>query len=591
MDPENSPQVSVFSDLETLCFLANKPLPHKRIRLFSEAANDYTGHLDTLQSTMTGLEPPTQHIPILPSAFVVDDARSQSPSPHPCASPKHYANNGYYHQRRPRESLGKTTTFSPPKSSTNTVDLLALGGPDGSSTISGMQVLKEYNTNDPLEPPIMESRRGHSSLASCSHAPITLPTNSPSHVLENNQIPSSILLSPEISPQTLDIVWSPHESVESYPSFDSDFAILPSMEATITSCPSSSNLALQQQALRGDFGSAQNHFSTVPNMKNHQVCGLVFEAFKNPENPHGGLVNNPFLSTVNCHESLRTILAIKILFENCKQVEDPSLTIPRTKVYKAYYTICQKLMYKNPTTTNSSDLQQNFILGPSALGKVIKYVYPTLVTKRLGKRGTSKAHYVGITWNESVVDEEVSFPVDRKLLHSFVECSSSYPGFDFSPRSWRETPNSSPKPSEWAKDTMEKSLNVLRNYDIDFEPLQEGIYGGRFSTDCFSSTVIAAVEKLSSSSASKETFLHLYLAVILLILPSIIASDQEVSRVCKVQLRESVKKCIAQLESEVGALPCVNRTDRTKFTRILSKLTVLNEMTSCSVKTQYSSAV
>ncbi|GEQ67971.1 hypothetical protein JCM33374_g1637 [Metschnikowia sp. JCM 33374] len=692
MDPENGSEVSVLSDLETLPFFENNPLQDKRPRRFSEAASDDTGYLDLLQSTMNGLEPPflvSQYTPILPSSFAVDDARSQSPSPHPCASPNHSADKGYYHKRRPRDPLGKSTTFSPPKSSTNIVDLLALGGPDGTSTISRVQVLEEYNTNDPLEPPIRKPCSENAPLVSCSHAQISLSTNSPSDALDHDQIPSSKLLSSEISPQTLDIVWRPHEASISYSNLESDYAITPSMEPTYAFCTSSSNIGPQStreahesfqklapllnsarkrnfisvlvnvlhecddnlslddfytmlynnNPLGEIFGSAQNHFSTVSDMRGHELCGLVFEIFKNPGNSHGGLVNNPFLSTVNCHESLRTILAIKILSSTFRKVHDQSLTIPRAKFYKAYYIICQKLMYKHSRTTNSLGLQQTVIFSQSAMGRVIKSVYPTLMTKRLGKRGTSKAHYMGMTWNESFMDAEVLSlldlefseirdhfglregskrkhseletteaenkrlkfntiaakpqwsPLDHNSVYSFVECSSSYPGFDFSPRSWRETPNSLPKHSEWAKGTMEKSLNVLKGYDIDFGPLQEGICGGSFSTDSFSSTVIAAVGKLSGISASKETFLHLYLAVILLIMPFMISSDQELSRVRKVQLRESVKTCIAQLESEVATLPYVDRKDLTKFTRILSKLTVLNEMTSCCVKKPYAKAV
>ncbi|GEQ67970.1 hypothetical protein JCM33374_g1636 [Metschnikowia sp. JCM 33374] len=396
--------------------------------------------------------------------------------------------------------------------------------------------------------------------------------------------------------------------------------------------------------------------SSSQNKKGLQLCHLVLDAFKTNGTPQGGFINNPKLSSITFHEVSRTFLAMAIIFACLKEEKDQSLAIPRTVFYKAYYIMCQKLIFKSPCTAGTPSSQQTLILNQSGLGRVMKSAYPNLVAKRLGKRGESKAHYIGIRWKESMMDEETlrlidlelpkindhfgltmiserkhighektqfnmerpqlnmekpqlntekpqlntentatapeakGWPLAQKPVYSFIDVSSRYPDFDFSPRFWIETPNSVPQHSEWARDIIENCRSMLGSLEIHLDPV-ERLYAGVFFKDCFQKATMSIMEKLVGVSASRETFLHFYLAVILLLFPSIIASDKEVSRDSKLHLRHSIKACIHQLEIELAPFPCVNREDLTKFTRILSKLTVLNEMTSCSVKKHYESSI
>lgn len=125
---------------------------------------------------------------------------------------------------------------------------------------------------------------------------------------------------------------------------------------------------------------------------------------------------------INYHELLRTFLAIKILHDVLIQLptnNDPqNHTIPRLSIYKTYYIICQKLIRQYPSPTNTSNEQQKLILGQSKLGKLLKLVYPDLLIKRLGSRGDSKYNYLGVVWNENIVNDEVKrLCDDNELVH------------------------------------------------------------------------------------------------------------------------------------------------------------------------------
>lgn len=134
---------------------------------------------------------------------------------------------------------------------------------------------------------------------------------------------------------------------------------------------------------------------------------LLIEYFPNLEDKDNKLVN------INYHELLRTFLAIKILYDILIQLQlsdedDPQhYTIPRLSIYKTYYIICQKLIASYPSASNTRNEQQKLILGQSKLGKLIKLVYPNLLIKRLGSRGESKYNYLGVMWNENIVQHEI----------------------------------------------------------------------------------------------------------------------------------------------------------------------------------------
>lgn len=133
--------------------------------------------------------------------------------------------------------------------------------------------------------------------------------------------------------------------------------------------------------------------------------GILYSRFA------GSRINDAKLAGVNFHELLRSFLAIKILFSALVEESTASLeraTLPRISIYKLYYIICQRLILKYPSSSNSTSLQQKLILGQSKLGKLVKLVYPNLVSKRLGRRGESKYNYLGISWNTNIVDEEIA---------------------------------------------------------------------------------------------------------------------------------------------------------------------------------------
>lgn len=126
------------------------------------------------------------------------------------------------------------------------------------------------------------------------------------------------------------------------------------------------------------------------------------------------------LTSINFHELLRSFLASKILIDSLTEVSvtDNSQelpTLPRLSIYKVYYILCQKLILKYPTESNSTSLQQKLILGQSKLGKLIKLVYPKLVAKRLGRRGESKYNYLGVTWNGDIIDNEITKLCEQDL--------------------------------------------------------------------------------------------------------------------------------------------------------------------------------
>lgn len=58
-------------------------------------------------------------------------------------------------------------------------------------------------------------------------------------------------------------------------------------------------------------------------------------------------------------------------------------TIPRNSVYNEYQYSCGD--FRLPT------------LNPASFGKLVRIIFPKIATRRLGVRGASKYHYVGLT--------------------------------------------------------------------------------------------------------------------------------------------------------------------------------------------------
>ncbi|GEQ68304.1 hypothetical protein JCM33374_g1972 [Metschnikowia sp. JCM 33374] len=364
-----------------------------------------------------------------------------------------------------------------------------------------------------------------------------------------------------------------------------------------------------------------------------KLLHLVRESFRMPETFQDGLFRNSMLPTVNFHEFLRNFVAMKILFGCMQKVEDSSQTLSRLSVYKMYYILCQNLIQAHPELAKCPSSPRPHFLGQPKIGVLTKLLYPDLVCKRLGRRGESKVHYIGWKWNESIVGKEIlslleldvnklrEYPKRRtnsgkpsplwrspesqtgqditypqvtpismvspfKPLSSFVNVSCRAPDWECSPRIWQMTSNMVPKQSEWARVTMEKSVEVLRAEGVNLDPLITKINAGNFADDDSSirRTAIESINVLWKASATKETYMHLYLAVILLLLPVIIASDQEVPKVSKAQIRASIKDCVDKLENEVATFESIDKVSLTFFSRSLRKMIHISEMTSCDVK-------
>ncbi|GEQ68319.1 hypothetical protein JCM33374_g1987 [Metschnikowia sp. JCM 33374] len=362
---------------------------------------------------------------------------------------------------------------------------------------------------------------------------------------------------------------------------------------------------------------------------------LVRESFRIPQTFQNGLFQHSMLPTVNFHEFLRNFLALKILYGSLRKVEDSSQTLSRLSVYKVYYILCHKLTKTHSHLSNCVSSPRQHFLGQPKIGGLTKLIHPDLVWKRLGKRGHSKVHYVGLTWNESTVDKDTLGLLDLhvtdlseyfkrgtnplkpsllprsrvpqrsqgitnqqitpipmqsspfKPLSSFVDLSCKYPDCDCSPRNWKMTPNMVPKQSEWAKVTMKRSLDVLKGQGVNLDPLMARINAGDYSSNdeaSISGTVIQSIKVLWNVSASNETYFHFYLAVILLLLPVIVASDQEVPKVSKAQIHASMKDCVMKLENEVATFASIDTDSVTFFSRNLRKMIHISEMTSCAVK-------
>lgn len=140
-----------------------------------------------------------------------------------------------------------------------------------------------------------------------------------------------------------------------------------------------------------------------------QAVGHILQFFKQPSTlamviPSAG--SN--LSNINFHELQRTFLAFKILDEILEvgPAASPRDSIPRPYIYKVYYILCQHCIAKYPFTADREE-KQGVLLGQSKFGKLLKLAFPSVKIKRLGSRGDSKYHFLGVKWNTDLVTDEI----------------------------------------------------------------------------------------------------------------------------------------------------------------------------------------
>lgn len=215
-------------------------------------------------------------------------------------------------------------------------------------------------------------------------------------------------------------------------------------------------LGLRTPIDRTDYGDASGTIATLQ---------ALLKAFQDPAELSTYLpavdTSKTKLSSIIFHELLRSFLAVKILNDVLVEVSGNTVaelpTIPRFSIYKAYFIICHKLILKYPTVSNSTSLQQKLILGQSKVGKLLKLVYPNVISKRLGQRGKSKYNYLGLQWNEKVIDPEIIALTDKELDDLIAMFKAEHR---------REL---APKPQLSPRKRL--SLKRLRSFASDIEPL------------------------------------------------------------------------------------------------------------------------
>ncbi|GEQ67622.1 hypothetical protein JCM33374_g1287 [Metschnikowia sp. JCM 33374] len=395
------------------------------------------------------------------------------------------------------------------------------------------------------------------------------------------------------------------------------------------------------------FSNTEPSESIEPKLTAIRFCRIILVKLQTPPPSIGpGAASDPQSSSINYHELLRTFLAIKIIFSTIKKVEGSASsrsTLLRLSVYKVYYIICQKLIQKSSNISNCAD--ESIILGQSKLGKLTNLVFPNSITKRLGKRGQSKYHYIGFVWDPSNVSQETlklseleipqlrahfkksgkgniqkrnthsspnmsqknqarrsletslnvhPLPAYTKPLHTFADICCTFPDTDCSPRLWTTTPNSIPQQSKWAQAHMERSLMILKAHNVDLNPLVHNFTSGCFAADnheSLSKTILQAMTTLEEASAPKEAYLHVYFVILVMIFPVVMASDTEVDISSKNDFRTTVKHCVAKLDCETTNLPCIDEISLTIFVGVLKKMLRFSELTSCKIKVPYNEVV
>lgn len=370
-----------------------------------------------------------------------------------------------------------------------------------------------------------------------------------------------------------------------------------------------------------------------------KLCRLIIETFRlrnvlsGPNSPE--LIPNLQRLSLKMHEILRIFLAMKIVFDAVKVEENPSVSdnyLPRVSVYKAYCIICMKLMQKYPTKV--LEVHKNLLLSQSQLGKIVRLNFPNLSTKRAGKRDDLVYRYKGIIWHHLLIDDEIIRLVDlslpdiaiffkttqrkrrsgaenlnikleplevsgllqgaipnlgtlslalsaKKPLYSFVDLSNAFkvPGCFL--RLWEIIQGQIPQQSQWSKDNMMKSVEVLKRCNIDLMSLMKYVREEEFSPESvnrFFGDAILELQVLMEDSAGDEPLLNFYLAISLFIVPIVFASENEVEFNSKAELRTSLTNCVTKLEGNMNELPKAVGNNLMSFTKILRKMVNFNNL-------------
>lgn len=148
-------------------------------------------------------------------------------------------------------------------------------------------------------------------------------------------------------------------------------------------------------------------------------------------------------------ERQRQIFGMVWLLNLCEL--SPTAVVPRNRIYARYVQICAD----NSLTP----------LSPASFGKLVRVLFPTLTTRRLGMRGQSKYHYCGI-----------KLVGDQNVQGGLPATTASY-GLD-SPQSLNpNTPSLSGSPSQTVLSTPHNLLHIADHFHV--HPLKHvpGLFG------------------------------------------------------------------------------------------------------------------
>lgn len=395
--------------------------------------------------------------------------------------------------------------------------------------------------------------------------------------------------------------------------------------------------------------SADKIDKTIPNDDLAAAMAIierVLEVIRSPETlySHFPALNGAELKTssVNLHELLRSLLAIKILRHSLVEAEDADRhsersPIPRLDIYKLYYILCQKLILKYPSSSNSTSLQQKLIFGQSKLGKLIKLVYPDLVSKRLGRRGESKYNYLGIRWNSNVVSDEIKalfnsdlneltdlfrplkkvvgpaqnkqgvrrsqtstkLPQSKrqkglglsdmifviKAQGTFVEPNHFYPEGPFTLKAFLDEQLNENVEQSWFASTLSTSSDALSGAGVSSEEIDDFLLGEEASSTEENDTLLRGIvdvilPKLLASPDQPKIYLHLFMVICLKVFPYLLLLKKPLYTDTTKRLTSRVSHVIKQIEGEMSPLVSqrMQQQDIKNFLGILSRMIHLNQL-------------
>lgn len=361
-----------------------------------------------------------------------------------------------------------------------------------------------------------------------------------------------------------------------------------------------------------------------------QLCHFIIQTFSctwNDIKPFAsGYVTNSLLSTIEPQDFRRVFLAAKIMFDTISQSENPtefSSCVSRSDVHQLYLFISEKLL-KTYLVNGNTPLTKDLVIGQSHLGKIVRLKHPNLTSIRLGRRGSSKYHYVGISWNRTFMDEEIvnllhlkegeklrslkftkivylkalpmpmnkpqeegNSPVKKPpnlskyTNYSFVQKLSKYPRDDCSPRSWLVVAGKVPERSKWVDFILLKAVGALKRRGIDVSNLIENFTVDMFSQRfllTFTEEFIRCLAILRKTASKEEVYLQLYLVVLLLVFPVILSDDEEVSRDNRSQLRTNLEEFAARVNIELRMLKVEYPHFLIIVTNIIQKMIHINDL-------------